>query len=142
MAASSAAASPYCVSIATETDSEETGRIDTESESESSGPCEVSGPESVVSTEGHAPRKRRKCQRCPQSSDAPDRDSAMDSKPVSSGCFDFVTWVVSERLKSAELNTLCEKFPLRVVGRSHMGFSIGGFRDGNGGRVRGFADTA
>ena len=146
MAASSAAASPYCVSVATETDSEESsgvggnlgrsatppgltaGRIDTESESESSGPGKLSVPESVVKiqmesdgksgTEGHAPRKRRKCQRHPQSpsssSDAPDRHSAMDSKPVSSGCFDFITWVVSERLESAELDKLCKKFPLRV----------------------------
>lgn len=163
MAAPSPTAS-RCVSVPTETESEEGRGVSADTcdvlapqamplglaacavatESESSSPCksrtrrrkvakpaarplgQASSPAVEIRTdssspsgaEGQAHRKRSKRPRRPQarssSSQAPENNLAMDNKPVSSGCFDFVTWLVSERLAHTELATLSHKSPLRL----------------------------
>jgi len=114
--------------------------VDTESESEVSGAErpeavpekrtqeQVTCPMEEVETEAESetpdsaerPSGRMRCkrQRCAPSvssaSRAPDRQLAMESSPASSGCSEYVMWIVSERLSASTLDTLCRKSPLRL----------------------------
>lgn len=77
-----------------------------------------SGSPSAAEGEVHRKRQRRKgpthTQAPSSSSEDPDRHSGLEKQPESSGCFDFVTWLATERLSHAELDTISRKFPLRL----------------------------